>query len=169
MDELKALRTLARAMGVHTRYRDGLGKRVVVAPETLLRVCATLGARTERLSDVPDALRAHRAAKHSAHVPPVLVAWDGILPGGVTVVDSPAQGPLSIGYHHVTVEIGGKTGGCTVIAAPVESWHRPGSHRSWGVGTHLAALRSSFPVDPTQARANEKGPGQSFVMAVRSL
>jgi 4-alpha-glucanotransferase len=143
MDELKALRTLARAMGVHTRYRDGLGKRVVVAPETLLRVCTTLGAPMERLSDVPDALRAHRAAKHSAHVPPVLVAWDGILPPGATVVDSPAPGPLSIGYHHVTVEIGGKVGGCTVIAAPVESWHRAGSHRSWGVGTHLAALRSS--------------------------
>ncbi|HEV8123840.1 MAG TPA: 4-alpha-glucanotransferase [Gemmatimonadales bacterium] len=143
MDELKALRTLARAMGVHTRYRDGLGKRVVVAPETLLRVCATLGAPTERMSDVPDALRAHRSAKHLAAVPPVLVAWDGVLPSGVTVVDQPDQAVVPIGYHHFTVEVGGKTGGCTIIAAPVQTWHRPGERPSWGVGTHLAALRSS--------------------------
>ena len=38
MDELRALRALARDLGVHTRYTDGLGRRVVVAPETLLRV-----------------------------------------------------------------------------------------------------------------------------------
>jgi 4-alpha-glucanotransferase len=31
----------------------------------------------------------------------------------------------------------------TVIAAPLEAWRRPGSHQSWGVGTHLAALRSA--------------------------
>ncbi len=47
-DELKALRSLARAMGVHTRYINGLGKRVTVAPETLVRVCAALGAAVER-------------------------------------------------------------------------------------------------------------------------
>ena len=51
MDELKALRSLARAMGVHIRYTDGLGRRVVVAPETLVRVCATLGAPVERPGD----------------------------------------------------------------------------------------------------------------------
>ena len=44
MDELRALRSLAKTLGVHTRYTDGLGKRVVVAPETLLRICAALGA-----------------------------------------------------------------------------------------------------------------------------
>jgi 4-alpha-glucanotransferase len=30
-----------------------------------------------------------------------------------------------------------------VIAAPLLAWRRPGSPRSWGVGTHLAALRSA--------------------------
>ena len=48
-------------MGVHTRYIDGLGKRVIVAPETLVRVCAALGAPIERPADAADALRAHRA------------------------------------------------------------------------------------------------------------
>ena len=47
MDELTTLRRLARTLGVHTRYTDGLGKRVTVKPETLLRVCSTLGAPVE--------------------------------------------------------------------------------------------------------------------------
>src|SRR3954465_1154390 len=79
MDELKALRSLARAMGVHTRYTDGLGKRVTVAPETLVRVCAALGASVERPSDAAGALRAYRDIKKAELVPPVLVAWDGSL------------------------------------------------------------------------------------------
>src|SRR6266496_1970928 len=80
MDELKALRSLARAMGVHTRYTDGLGKRVTVTPETLLRVCAALGAPVERPADAAAALRAHRDTRKTELVPPVLVAWDGSLP-----------------------------------------------------------------------------------------
>src|SRR2546422_705946 len=79
MDELKALRSLARAMGVHTRYTDGLGKRVIVAPETLLRVCAALGAPVERPGDATGALRAQRDTRKTELVPPVLVAWDGSL------------------------------------------------------------------------------------------
>ncbi len=43
---------------------------------------------------------------------------------------------------------------CTVIAAPVEAWRRPGLHRSWGVGTQLAALRS--------ARSRSLGDLQDF-------
>src|SRR5918997_4728350 len=79
MDELKALRSLARAMGVHTRYIDGLGKHVLVGPETLMRVCAALGAPIERLADAEDALRSHRESRATRLLPPVLVAWDGAL------------------------------------------------------------------------------------------
>src|SRR4051812_48113609 len=79
MDELKALRSLARGLGVHTRYTDGLGRRVVVAPETLVRVCAALGAPIERPGDAAGALRAHRASTKAGLVPPVIVAWDGSL------------------------------------------------------------------------------------------
>jgi 4-alpha-glucanotransferase len=150
-------------MGVHTRYTDGLGKRVIVAPETLVRVCAALGAAIEGPVDAAAALRAYRAAKHVAGLPPVLVAWDGVLPplpheqrwtGGELRVDGEvvpleksgghlhAPRVLPNGYHQLTVESKGKTETCTVIAAPVQAWRRPGSHRSWGVGTHLAALRS---------------------------
>jgi 4-alpha-glucanotransferase len=166
MDELKALRALARAMGVHTRYTNGLGKRVIVAPETLLRVCAALGAPVERPGDATGALRAHRDTRKAKLVPPVLVAWDGCLAPLAISTDRPVRvqlqledGPvvplvrararfrtlqtLPLGYHRLTVEGSGRSEWSTVISAPLEAWRRPGEHRSWGVGTHLAALRSA--------------------------
>ena len=163
MNELTALRSLAKAMGVHTRYTDGLGKRIIVSPETMLRVCAALGAPVVRAADAADALRAHRASKHAGRLPPVLVAWDGMVPAlpfrerrSVSQVCADGEvlpfeksgaeirvsRQLPMGYHRLTVEARGKTQTCTVIAAPIHAWRRPGSHRSWGVGTHLAALRS---------------------------
>ena len=166
MDELKALRSLARVMGVHTRYTDGLRRRVVVAPETLVRICAALGAPVERPADAAGALRAHRKTGSAALVPPVLVAWDGSLAALKVASDRPIQvqvhteqgqvvslerseagfgttEPLPIGYHRLTVEVSGRSETSTIIAAPREAWRRPESHRSWGVGTHLAALRSA--------------------------
>jgi 4-alpha-glucanotransferase len=165
MNELRALRSLARAMGVHTRYTDGLGKHVTVAPETLVRVCAALGAPVTRPGDAAAALRAHRAQGDRGLVLPVLVAWDGHLP----VLTIPAKRPvhaelhlesghaspievtggavathaLPPGYHRLTVETSGRQETSTVIAAPVAAWRRPQSNRSWGVGAHLAALRSA--------------------------
>ncbi|MEO8201082.1 MAG: 4-alpha-glucanotransferase [Gemmatimonadota bacterium] len=170
MDELRALRSLARLMGVHPRFTDGLGHHVVVAPETLVRVCAALGAPITRPGDAADALRAYRATRHIG-LPSALVAWDGHLPlfshrakghrgdGGTRAQLRLADGEvillaregeefrstriLPFGYHHLVVETGDWIESCTVIAAPVQAWRRPGSHRSWGVGSHLAALRSS--------------------------
>jgi 4-alpha-glucanotransferase len=153
-------------MGVHTRYTDGLGKRVTVAPETLVRVCAAVGAPIERPGDAAEALRAHRATRNTGLVPPVLVAWDGALPplmiaapgsvhaelhledGDVARLERSggelrATRPLPLGYHRLAVEASGRRETCTVIAAPVQAWRRQGSLRSWGVGAHLAALRSA--------------------------
>jgi 4-alpha-glucanotransferase len=166
MDELRALRSLAKAIGVHTRYTDGLGKRVIVAPDTLVRVCAALGAPVARPGDAPAALRARRATGHSGLVPPLLVAWDGAMPPVTIAEDGPAHAvmqledgdvhpievardalratrPLPLGYHRLTVEVSGRRETCTVIAAPVHAFRRPDTHRSWGVGAHLAALRSA--------------------------
>ena len=163
---LTVLRSLAKAMGVHTSYTDGLGKRVAVGPETLVRVCAALGAPVASPGDAAAALQAHRATRKTGLVPPVLVAWDGALPhlaisgrgpkhaelhlADGTVVPLERVGaelratrPLPSGYHRLTVEASGRGETCTVIAAPVQAWRRPGSHRSWGVGTQLAALRSA--------------------------
>jgi len=141
-DELTALRALAGAMGVLTNYTDGLHQPVTVGPETLVRVCAALGAPVTRPADAAEALRA-RGAEGESLVPPVVVAWDGVLPPLRHRFREPHDNPLPMGYHHFTVEAGGRVEHCTVIAAPVQAWRREGSHRSWGVGTQLAALRSA--------------------------
>ena len=166
MDKLRALRTLARTLGVQTHYTDGLGKRVTVAPETLIRICIAVGAPIASAGDAVDALHAHRAASRTGLVPSVLVAWDGNLPqlaisragpvhaevhladGGTVPLERSgaklrATRALPLGYHRLTVEAGGRQETCTVIAAPATAWRRPGSHRSWGVGAQLAALRSA--------------------------
>jgi 4-alpha-glucanotransferase len=162
MDELKALRALATELGVHTRYTDGLGKKVTVGPETLIRVCAALGAPVTASTDAGKVLHEYRTT-HTGGLSPVIVAWNGVVPppqrkaasprregdeerrrhGREVQLESGETVPLDgrtlpMGYHRLAV--GNKT--CTVISAPTEAWRRPGSHRSWGVGTQLAALRS---------------------------
>ncbi len=153
-------------MGVHTQYTDGLRQPVTVAPETLVRVCAALGAPIERPADAVEALRARQAGANTALLPPVVVAWDGTLPPMAFPGDGPVHAqltfadgqvvhmkragpklrvsrPLPLGYHQLTIEVPGRRESCTIIAAPMQTWRRPGSHRSWGVGTQLAALRSA--------------------------
>jgi 4-alpha-glucanotransferase len=165
-DELKALRSLATALGVHTEYTDGLRKHVTVGPETLVRVCAAVGAEVTRPADAAEALRAFRASPKAGLVPPVLVAWDGSLSPVAITDEGPvhaelrlengdvvalersgaelrATRPLPFGYHRLTIEAPGPSTACAVVSAPVQAWRRPGSHRSWGVGTQLAALRST--------------------------
>jgi 4-alpha-glucanotransferase len=166
MDELRALRSLARALGIHTRYTDGLGRRVTVTPETLLRVCSAAGAQVGGPGDASEALRAHRAARNARLVPPVVVAWDGAPPdfaigaarsihGELRLADDscvpleqygaslrPTRA-LPLGYHQFTVEVAGRHDSCTIIAAPAQSWHRPSIHRSWGLAAQLGALRSA--------------------------
>src|SRR5512136_1350999 len=79
MDELKALRALATELGVHTRYTDGLGKKVTAGPETLLRVCAALGAPVTAVVDANKALHEYKTRRASG-LPPVIVAWNGEQP-----------------------------------------------------------------------------------------
>jgi 4-alpha-glucanotransferase len=166
MREALALRRLAREMGVLTRYTDGLQRRVVVSPDTLVRVCAALGAPISRQEEAADALVAVRASKQEEILPPVLIAWDGQLrpvaiplegefradlnleQGGEAELafhdgKLSARHPLPLGYHQLTITAGSRQLHATVISAPVQSWRHAGSARSWGVGTHLAALRSS--------------------------
>jgi 4-alpha-glucanotransferase len=167
MDELTDLRSLAEAMGVYTHYIDGLRRPVTVAPETLVTVCASLGASVTSPRDAADALRAFRAEKGTEVLPSVLIAWDGVLPrvsvsragsfdaelvleagdvfrldfGGGSELRSTE--PIPFGYHRLTVEAAGRTETSTVISSPVQAWRRPGSHRSWGLAGQLAAFRSA--------------------------
>ncbi len=166
MSEIDALERLAKALGVYTRYTDGLGDPVTVAPETLVRVCAALGAPIERPADAPEALRRVEAAGETGFLPPVLVAWDGVLPhvaipetdsveaellleeGGSMALERQgnqlrADHGLPPGYHRLTVETSGGRETSTVISAPEDAWRAAGARRSWGVAAHLAALRSA--------------------------
>lgn len=166
MDELEALRSLARALGVHTHYTDGLRRPVTVGPDTLVRVCAALGAPVSHPAEAADALRAREARVETSLLPPVLVAWDGAL-APVPIEGGPVDADLRLGdgsgvplewsegslrpmerlpagYHRLTVaRRDGTEDACEVISAPTRAYRRPATHRSWGVGTHLAALRSS--------------------------
>lgn len=164
--ELDALAGLAAAMGVLTHYIDGLDRPVEVAPETLVHVCAALGADIARPGDAPEALRARRASDTEWRLPSVLIAWDGILrpihvarrgpldaeirlerdgivPLKALESEVRAGHTLPFGYHHLTLDAGGRIETSTVISAPQHAWRRPGTHRGWGLGTHLAALRSA--------------------------
>jgi 4-alpha-glucanotransferase len=157
MDELETLEVLAKAMGVHTQYNDGLGRPVTVSPDTLLRVCGALGAPVARPSDAADALQAHLAAESTRILPPVLIAWEGRLPPLKISADVSSNGeillengtiaaldkPLPFGYHSLTVEAAGNVETSSIIAAPTRAWQRSESDRCWGVGTQLAALRSA--------------------------
>jgi 4-alpha-glucanotransferase len=165
MDDPKALATLAHRMGVYTEYVDGLYRPVTVEPETLVRVCAALGAPITRAEDAPEALRALDASEQGL-LPPVLVAWDGVMPsidladrtvtraelvleaGGVVPMAQEGAGlgaipSLPPGYHALLIEHSGVRERGTVISSPVRAWRRSGSQRSWGFAAELAALRSS--------------------------
>lgn len=170
MTDLAALAALARHLGVLTHFTDGLGRHVQVEPETLVRVCRALGADLDDPSGAAAALDAARARDEARVVSPVVVAWDGILPaipvkggppseyrlvledggeGRLEVLGSDLRSPepVPLGYHALELRVGGEDARAAVISAPVQAWRRPESQppdrlRSWGVGTHLAALRS---------------------------
>lgn len=155
MDELQSLQVLARDLGVHTSYTDGLGRTVSVTPETLVQVCGALGLPLASAGQAAEVLEARRNARPGS-VPPVIVAWDGVLPtidlpgaaqlsledGGLLSLESPDDRPsLPLGYHRLHVQRPQGTSTSRVISAPVAAWQRPGGERSWGVGAQLAALR----------------------------
>jgi 4-alpha-glucanotransferase len=164
--DFEALHELAAALGVQTSFTDGLDRNVAVGPETLVRVCAALGAELTHLAEASDALEAVRRRRSVVLIPPTLVAWDGALGDVAVAGDGPVHAELRMegggsltleadgsrvraghtlpwGYHELIVEAGGENARSTVIAAPSRAWRRPGAGFSWGLGTQLAALRSS--------------------------
>lgn len=150
-------------MGVATEFRDGLGNNVRVRPETLVRVCAAMGAELAAPAGAQAALRALLEGRRS--VPDVLVAWDGrldlseIAEAGrddmsLTLEDgsevsrahlpSPSGAPsLPFGVHELTLDLSTGHARSTVISAPVHAWRPPqATDTRWGLAVHLAALRS---------------------------
>ena len=155
------LRTLARYLGVATTYEDGLGRRVRVGAETLVRVCRSLGAEMDNEAGAATALAGIRAERSAEHLAPVVIAWDGCLTGsrvpttpGVAVARAAMTledgtvlemdtGDGSIRCHHVLPPgrhrleacIGGHEATAHVISAPSRTWSAPteaGGHRGNG-------------------------------------
>ena len=163
--DLVALEALAAALGVRTSFTDGLDRPIEVGPETLVRVCAALGAEITHLAEASDAVETLRLRNSAELLPPTLVAWGGRLDAVTVACNGPVHAELSVegggsitlevegstvragcplpwGYHELSIEAGSRAARCTVISAPSRAWRRPGSGCSWGVGTQLAALRS---------------------------
>ena len=159
----RSVRQLATSLGVSTSFRDGLGNTVEVGVETLVRVCAALGAELEHPRDAAAAFEASAGRPRST----VAVAWDGRIDlrgsgsdlsrgelrlegSGDEVVrlDALDEGSgiarVPLGVHDLEVEADGDRRRSTVIAAPAAAWCPPVSDPArWGVAVHLAALRSS--------------------------
>lgn len=68
--EVKALRELARALGVQLSFRDVRGHLRRATPEALVAVSRALGAEVDDVRDAPAALRAHGAAEDRRAVRP---------------------------------------------------------------------------------------------------
>ena len=132
----KDLHRLATALGVATQYTDGLGRNVLVGADTLLQVCAALGADIDRADDAGAALAEVRETARAG--PEVVVAWDGVLDPAVAR-DGGVDAELPLGVHELEVA----RGSVTVIAAPRTAWRSPAADtRRWGLACHLGALRS---------------------------
>ena len=155
-ESLAGLHRLAGLMGVATRYRDGLGRDMAASPETLVRVCRAMGAPIGDVGDAEAAVRARTEVADRVLVPPVIVAWDGVI-ADVPVRDvrgGPIRGELTLedgstivaptdgstvgfsdaipaGYHRLHVDAGDRSASCTVIAAPEHSWRRADDGDGW--------------------------------------
>lgn len=157
--ELAAVRSLARLLGVHAAFVDGLGNHVDVSVDTLVAVCRALGADLDGPGQAPRAVeswtRAHPAGAPSSTV----VAWDGrlseadreelggeilVLADGTerSLVDHPDRDdPIPTGRHRLVSRAGSPPTDRTLLSAPRLTW-RPSDGRRSGVAVHLAALRA---------------------------
>src|SRR5262245_34793364 len=85
---------LASLYGVQLDYIGADGRRHRAPEDVLLAVLAALGAPVARMADVPEALRARRAALAGRGLDPVVVAWDGRRAGPVLSLPA-AAGPAA--------------------------------------------------------------------------
>jgi len=166
VSEFSSLHALAHALGVATEYTDGLGRSISVATETLIRVCRALGAELEHPRDAATALVAHLEAQAARTLPPVVVAWNGVLPPlklsgpaaqAAVVLDSGVSlplrqvggrlgldDPLPFGEHRLLVDMAGQLRLARLLVAPSVARDPAGENaRGWGVLAHVPSLRSS--------------------------
>lgn len=79
--ELAELRRLARLYQIQTEYTDLASRRIEAGPDSVLAALNGLGAEITSVADAGSALRQREHALWNWHLEPVIVAWDGALPG----------------------------------------------------------------------------------------
>ncbi|MCW2926109.1 MAG: 4-alpha-glucanotransferase, partial [Thermoleophilia bacterium] len=168
-DAARALRELAKGLGVQVEYRDMEGQRVRAGQESLRAVVGALGVDVGTSSaSAEQALEQWRTHQSARLVDAVHVAWDGepvelrlgtgvdpasarctltlesgdtqeLLPGAGGRLTLPSG--LPYGYHDLVVEHGGARASSRIISAPRLA-RSGGLDGSWGVFLPLYAARS---------------------------
>ncbi|MET8180558.1 4-alpha-glucanotransferase [Streptomyces sp. NPDC005336] len=153
------LPALARAHGIATAYATDRGRRVTVAPDTLVAVLAACGVDAATSHAAREALDAHRDRQAARLLPPcVVVRSPGCvqlslpdhLSAQVRLEDGdrlPLSAPLPPGWHTVHVHGAGRSESAPLLAVPERlaapegrSWgfliqlYSVLSRRSWGMG-----------------------------------
>jgi 4-alpha-glucanotransferase len=80
-DELAELKRLARLYGIQPEYTDLAHREIEAGPESLLAVLNGLGATVPGMANVSRALKQRQRALWNWRLEPVIVAWDGAMPG----------------------------------------------------------------------------------------
>jgi 4-alpha-glucanotransferase len=150
------LAALAARHGVARSYRTDRGELVTVDRDTVVAVLAALGVDTSGRGWISRAIADHDAELAARLVPPVLVAWDGVLhvpdaperlltleDGSTRPLDAEVVRDLPLGYHELRVADGGREATGTVISTPVRAWGSRRRPRHWGVYAPLFALRAT--------------------------
>jgi 4-alpha-glucanotransferase len=154
---------LAARYGVARSYRTDRGERVDVHRDTIVAVLDALGVQTTGRGWITKATEAFDTEQRASPVPPVQVAWDGVLgappagscelvleDGSTRGVDPSGVDALPPGYHTLVVRDGTRTRTVLVVSTPRRAWRPPGRARHWGVYAPLFALH----------RRGRSGPGE---------
>lgn len=156
----RALRELARRHGIQTAFLEMGGRRRVASDDSLAGALEALGVAVDGPGGAVRALREDSDHRDRRALPPVLVAWNGLLrlpapPAGRShgtvqlTLESGRPHPLEprprptrvpFGYHRLSAGPGRAADECLVIAAPRRCPEPAG--RSWGTFLPLYALRT---------------------------
>ncbi|MET8946696.1 4-alpha-glucanotransferase [Streptomyces sp. NPDC004542] len=165
----EVLRELARAHGTATAYTTDRGRRVAVAPDTLVAVLAACGVDAATDAAARAALAAHRERAAARLLPECVVVRGGAvpslgLPGNATAEaelegggTAALSGSLPAGRHTLHVSVPGRSESAPLLVVPerlpvpaARHWgflvqlYSVLSRRSWGMGDlgDLAELAS---------------------------
>lgn len=169
--DLSLLRQLAQTQGIQLDYFDMNGTQRSASPETLQALLALWNFDTHDSAAVREALRSEELRRSRQRLPPVIVAWDGALPGTpfagvegqesnicgllhledggripldfINRQNSPEQFRLPPGYHRLELESSGRAHSALVISAPLRSYQPPEQPRAWGSFLPLYAAHSA--------------------------